>query len=291
MGRQSHEVLSPSDGEHLAPLLDKALAGERVACELNHPATGDALGKSSHYSVVCEPERDSEGDVVGVVMVMFDITDRKRSEEHIRLLLSEVNHRSKNMLSVVLAIARQTKAPSREEFVQRFSDRVQALAASHDLLAKSEWQRIAVSELLRAQLAHFGGLIGRRILLDGPPLHMSVAGAQCIGMVIHELATNAAKHGALSNHEGCVEIAWQLENAAADGRFIISWIERGGPPVMTTAHRGYGSTVIKSMAELSLDGQVQLDFSPSGLRWRLMCPTQRILDNGGVERADEATAS
>ena len=214
-------------------------------------------------------------------MVVFDITDRKRSEEHIRLLLSEVNHRSKNMLSVVSAIARQTKAPSPEEFVRRFSDRVHALAASHDLLAKSEWHSIAVSELLRAQLAHFGGLIGRRIILDGPPLDLSVAGAQCIGMVIHELATNAAKHGALSNQEGSVEIAWELENGTADERFTISWIERGGPPVMAPAHRGYGSTVIKSMAELSLDGQVQLDYAASGLSWRLMCPTPRILDDAG----------
>ena len=158
---------------------------------------------------VYEPERDADGNIVGVVVVVFDITDRKRPEEQIRLLLSEVNHRSKNMLSVVSAIARQTKAPSQEEFVQRFSDRIQALAASHDLLAKSEWQSIAVSELVRAQLAHFEDLIGRRIVLDGPPLKLSVAGAQCIGMVVHELATNAAKHGALSNQEGAVEITWQ----------------------------------------------------------------------------------
>ena len=180
--------------------------------------------------MVYEPERDADGGIVGVVVVVFDITDRKQAEEHIRLLLSEVNHRSKNMLSVVSAIARQTKAPSQEEFVQRFSDRIQALATSHDLLAKSQWQSIAVSELVRAQLAHFAGSYRTTgYVLDGPPLDLSVAGAQCIGMVMHELATNAAKHGALSNQEGRVEIAWQ-EN----GRRIIASPSAGssaaGPP-------------------------------------------------------------
>ena len=114
--------------------------------------------------------------MVGVVVVVVDITDRKRSEDQIQLLLSEVNHRSKNLLSLVSAIARQTKAPNQEEFVKRFSERVQALAASHDLLARSEWQSVAISELLRAQLAHFGELVGRRLLLDGPQLDLSVLG-------------------------------------------------------------------------------------------------------------------
>jgi PAS domain S-box-containing protein len=286
VGRQAYELLKADNTKLIASLLDNALAGERAAGELNQPASGLA-GKSSHYSVVCEPERDTDGNIVGVVMVVFDITDRKRSEEHIRLLLREVNHRSKNMLSVVSAIARQTKAPSPEEFVRLFSERVHALAASHDLLAKSEWRSIAVSELLRAQLAHFGGLIGRRIILNGPPVDLSVAGAQCMGMVIHELATNAAKHGALSNQEGSVEIAWELKNGTADDQFTISWTERGGPRVLTPAHRGYGSTVIKSMAELSFDAEVQLDYPPSGLSWRLTSPTQSILDDAGVKSTDD----
>jgi PAS domain S-box-containing protein len=273
--------MSNSEAERVAPLLHGALAGERNSSEFSRPT--DVAGKLKHYSVVCEPELAADGEIVGAVVVIIDITDRKRSEEHIRMLLSEVNHRSKNMLSLVSAIARYTHALTQEDFVKRFSDRIQALAASHDLLAKSEWQSIVISQLLRAQLAHFGDLIGRRILFDGPPLEMSVAAAQCIGMVIHELATNAAKHGALSNPEGHIEIAWQIEKCAACDRFAMSWIERRGPRVGAPAHRGYGSTVIKSMAELSLDGEVQLDFAPSGLSWRLTCPAPRILYVAGAE--------
>jgi two-component sensor histidine kinase len=163
--------------------------------------------------------------------------------------------------------------------VQRFSDRIHALSASHDLLAKSQWQRISVSELVRAQLSHFEDLVGQRIMLRGPPVSLGAAGAQCIGMVIHELATNAAKHGALSNQAGRIDIAWQLRTEPDGDRFAMSWVERGGPPVVPSSHRGYGSTVIKTMAELSLQGQVQLSLPPSGLSWQLTCPTARILEH------------
>jgi PAS domain S-box-containing protein len=284
LGRHPAEVLSPAYAEQIAPLLDRAFAGERISSELNQSPVVGAGGQANHYSVIYEPERDANGDITGVVVVVFDITERKRAEEHVRLLLNEVNHRSKNMLSVVLAIAQQTIAPSSEDFVQRFSNRVQALAASHDLLVKNQWQSIGVADLVRAQLAHFADLMERRIVLDGPPLHLSVAGAQSIGMVVHELATNAAKHGALSNQDGHVEITWQLNNGAAGERFMMSWIERGGPPVAGPTHRGFGSTVVTSMVELSLDGAIHLDFAASGLVWRLACPATKILDTGGVYR-------
>ena len=285
---QPQRLVASVEAKRLAPFLHLALAGERNSSELSQLT--DAVGKFKHYSVVCEPELDADGDIVGAVVVIIDITERKRSEEHIRMLLSEVNHRSKNLLGLVSAIARQTKAATQEDFVKRFSDRVQALAASHDLLSKNEWQSIAISQLLRAQLAHFGELVGRRILFDGPPVEMSVAAAQCIGMVIHELATNAAKHGALSNLEGRVEIAWQIEKCEAWDRFMIRWIERCGPPVVASSHRGYGSTVIKSVAELSLEGEVQLEFAQAGLSWRLMCPAPRILYVAGAEMANGSGA-
>ena len=273
IGRHPLEILVPADGEQIVPLLARALAGERVSIDLSRLALA-AGAKLSHYLTVLEPEHDADGSIVGVVAAVFDISDRKQAEEQIRLLLSEVNHRSKNLLSVVAAIARQTKAPTQEDFAKRFSDRIQALATSHDLLAKSQWQSISVSELAQAQLAHFEDLLGRRIVLHGPNVKLSVAGAQCLGMVLHELSTNAAKHGALSNKEGAVNVTWRCE----DGRFHISWVEQGGPPVVMPAHEGYGSTVITRMVELNLEGEVHLGFPPSGLSWSLACPAAKILD-------------
>jgi two-component sensor histidine kinase len=204
--------------------------------------------------------------------------ERERSEEHIKQLLNEVDHRSKNVLSVVQAIARQTAITSPDEFVTRFSERMQTLAASHDLLVKSRWQGIEISDLIRVQLAHFKDLIGSRIKLDGPSLRLSVAAAQTLGMIMHELATNAAKYGALSNNSGCVEICWHAHQGEANDVFMISWTECGGPNVVAPSRRGFGSTVVKTMAESSLDGDVDLDFAPTGLRWRLVCPSSKALD-------------
>ncbi|HEY2532095.1 MAG TPA: sensor histidine kinase [Xanthobacteraceae bacterium] len=187
-----------------------------------------------------------------------------------------MDHRSKDLLSVVQAIARQTAIASPNEFVTSFSNRVQTLAASHDLLVKSRWKGIGIADLFRAQLAHFKDLIGSRIKLDGPSFQLSVAAAQTFGMIMHELATNAAKYGALSNNSGHVEIGWHTQQG--DDVFTISWTECGGPEVVTASRPGFGSTVMKTMAESSLDGDVELDFAPTGLRWRLVCPSSKVLD-------------
>jgi len=199
--------------------------------------------------------------------------------EHITQLLKEMDHRSKNILNVVQAIARQTAIATPGEFVNRFSERIQTLAASHDLLVKSQWKGIEISDLIRVQLGHFNDLLDSRIKLEGPPLRLSVGAAQTVGMIVHELATNAAKYGALSNDSGLVEIRWD-----AKGVFTISWTERGGPDVAPPARRGFGSTVVKAMAESSLDGDVDLDFAPTGLRWRAVCPSAKVLEPSGTAR-------
>jgi two-component sensor histidine kinase/CheY-like chemotaxis protein len=203
-----------------------------------------------------------------------DTLEQRVSErtEHIRQLLKEMDHRSKNILNVVQAIARQTAIASPGEFVPRFSERIQTLAASHDLLVKSRWQGVDMSDLIRAQLGHFSDLLDKRIKLDGPPLRLSVAAAQTFGMILHELATNAAKYGALSNDTGRVEIRWDV-----NGEFTLGWTESGGPNVAPPDRRGFGSTVVKAMAESSLDGDVDLDFAPAGLRWRVVCPASKVL--------------
>lgn len=202
----------------------------------------------------------------------------KRSEEQVRLLMNEVNHRSKNILSVVMAVAQQTVTSSSDEFLVRFSNRIQALAVNHDLLVENQWKSVDASDLVRGQLAHFAELIGRRITIEGPPLRLAALAAQSVGMVVHELSTNAVKYGALSVADGRVEIAWRIDEADTGENFTISWIEKGGPPVAPPTHRGFGTTVITRMTEMSLGGKVELSHASTGLVWRLSCPAEGVLE-------------
>jgi two-component sensor histidine kinase len=202
----------------------------------------------------------------------------KQAEQQIRLLMNEVNHRSKNLLSVVTAIAQQTAAFNPQEFVKKFSSRVQALAVNHDLLVKSQWRSIDASELIGGQLAHFGDLVGKRILFDGPPIRVSSAAAQSIGMVVHELSTNTVKYGALSGEEGRIDIAWEIDSSGAEPVFSICWTERDGPPMVAPTQRGFGTTVVTKMVEMSLDGETVLDYTSTGLIWRLGCPLKNVLE-------------
>jgi PAS domain S-box-containing protein len=274
-GEPASEVLGEAYREHVALALEQAFAGERTAGELTLP--GYSQGSAPcHYSVVYSPEHEGD-EIVSVVVAMFDITDRKRSEEHIRLLLAEINHRAKNTLSLVSSIAHHTTAYSREDYFARFSDRIHALAASHDLLARNEWRSIPIAALVRAHLAHFQDLLDKRIVLGGAPLELSIACAQTLGMVLHELSTNAAKYGALANDAGRIEIVWRVD--WDNELFAMSWSEHGVERISLPKEHGFGTTVVKKMAELSLGGDVTLDFAPGGLRWHLTCPVGRILKN------------
>src|SRR5215470_13256748 len=209
-----------------------------------------------------------------------DVTDQKAHEEQIHLLMSEINHRSKNMLSLVQAIARQTAARDPEDFIERFTDRIQALGANQDLLVRNEWQGIDVEDLVRAQLAHFADLVGSRITVHGSPVRLNAAAAQAIGLALHELATNAGKYGALSMDAGRVEVGWRLDGDI----FAMSWTESKGPPVSQPKRRGFGSTVVDPMVRQTVNGEVHLDFIPSGVAWNLACPAANALERNTLLR-------
>ena len=209
----------------------------------------------------------------------WDITEQRRREEQVRLLLNEINHRAKNLLSVVQAVASQTARHEPATFVENFTERLQSLAVSQDLLVKSQWQGVNVDELARSQLAHFKDLIDGRVTLLGPRLALTAKAAQSIGMALHELATNAGKYGALSNASGQVTIGWQLDPGAPDGgQFALSWIERGGPAAEAPKRRGFGSTIIETLPAVEFDAEVALDYAPEGLSWRMSCPADRVLE-------------
>lgn len=210
-----------------------------------------------------------------VAILFNDISARKQHEEHAQFLMQEVNHRAKNMLTLVDAVAKQTASVGREDFLERFSERLRGLAAGQDLLVRAHWTSADLFALLESQLIHFRELMGHRIALDGPRLDVSPRAAQTLGMAFHELATNAAKYGALSNDKGRVEVEWRIQEGSGS-LFSISWKETDGPPVNQPTRTGFGQRVCKSITESALSAQVSLTYARSGLVWTLSCPPSAI---------------
>jgi PAS domain S-box-containing protein len=278
------KLVHPDDLERVSAALEAALNPvdpRRSATEFRLRRANGAVRWVETLGLAYFEGEGCERRAVNFVATVQDITERKKREEERRereekehLLMREINHRAKNMLSVVDAIAHQTVASNPEDFVERFSERIQALSANQDLLVRNEWRGVDIEELVHAQLAHFAGLIGSRIAVQGPKLRLKAAAAQAIGLALHELATNAGKYGALSTDTGRVDVCW-----GADGDALtMSWIERDGPPVSAPKQRGFGTIVMETMTERSVDGTVDLDYAPTGLAWRLTCPAASALE-------------
>lgn len=239
-------------------------------------------GSVRHIRAVEIARAGADGKTEWVVGTNLDISDQRNREAHVSLLMGEVNHRAKNMLAVVMAVAQHTGGSVHPAFMRRFSARIRSLAAGQDLLVKSQWRGVQVDTLIRAHLDHFEGLIGDRITLAGPPALVMPSAVQTIGMALHELGTNASKYGALSNDRGRVEIVWDIIPKHGSDRFILTWSEFDGPVVVAPSQSGFGSTVTGKMVRMSLDGEVTAEFAPSGFSWRLECPWENIIDSKTV---------
>jgi PAS domain S-box-containing protein len=271
-GSSFEAIVHPEDRERHACEVKKLISQRIPSFEIENRCLGKD-GKVSWVHKHVSLLRDGAGRAANIITLATNVTERKQHEEQIDLLLREVNHRSKNLLSLVQAIAQQTVNTRPDDFLPRFQARVQALAASHDILVGNKWKGADLHELARSQLEHFRDLMDKRIELTGPPVFASTSAAQALGMAFHELATNATKYGALSGESGCVELGWKtMQNAEDEEVFVIEWIESGGPPVAAPSSRGFGSTVICRLAERSLDAKVELNFPRTGLTWRLQCP-------------------
>jgi PAS domain S-box-containing protein len=274
IGRRSHDLLRTSaqlpmhevealierNGQWLGELTHTTRLGRKVIVESRHV-------------------RVRYGDELYALETNRDITDRKEAEEKIQFLMREAHHRSKNVLSVVQAIARQTSAATIEEFVARFQERLHSLAKSQDLLVRNEWMGTELSELVCSQLGHFGDLIGTRIELRGLPLRINAEAAQVLGMALHELSTNAAKYGALTDENGRISVEW-----ACGEIFTITWRERSGKLLATPSRQGFGSIVLRRMVSATLDGKVELAFEDTGLFWRVECPAVNVLEESAARR-------
>jgi PAS domain S-box-containing protein len=211
------------------------------------------------------PLFDSERRFVGVVAMLVDISERKRAEESQKALIAELNHRVKNTLATVQSVAMQTarEAESLACFRDAFDGRLIALAKAHDLLTRNSWRGASLGDLLAHELAPYPA---SAISLDGPPVELGAPAALTFGMMFHELATNAAKHGAFSAPEGRVSVRW---SSASGERLEFEWREEEGPQVVAPERRGFGLRLLENAAQRDLGGRTELDFAPEGLRCRI----------------------
>jgi two-component sensor histidine kinase len=213
------------------------------------------------------PLRDDSGRVVGAVNMLVDITQRKQAEEQQQALINELNHRVKNTLATVQSIAWQTlrASPQPEDFLEKFQGRLIALSKAHDLLTQWRWVSLGLGELLDAELAPYALAGQQRVSREGAEVALSPRAALALGMVLHELATNATKYGALSSHTGRIELRWTIEEAAPSRRLRFQWRESGGPAVSEPSRKGFGTRFIERSIVRDLGGELDLLFQRDGL--------------------------
>jgi len=273
-------ALNPQDREPAFAAIERAKdPNANAEYDVEYRVTGVRDGEE-RWVAVRGRAQFVDGKAMRMTGTARDITDSKRWEDHIRLLMREVTHRSKNLLAVIQAMARQTKLASRDvdDFEVRFSGRLQALAASHDLLVQRNWHGVSMRELVRSQLGHYLDQHASQIAIEGESFIVTPEAAQNIGLAVHELSTNAAKYGALSVPEGRVEVRWSRTGSDGDARLQVKWIESGGPAVEQPRRRGFGQVVTEQLAARALQGTADLKFEPDGVRWTLNIPPSHLLD-------------
>lgn len=214
------------------------------------------------------PIRNETGEIVSWFGTNTDITEQREQQDQIRLLLMEVNHRSKNMLSTVQALARRSIGSNDAGFIARFEQRLRSLAVNQDILVRRAWREVPIHELIGAQLAFLPGKQAA-VSLEGPDCALVPRAAEVIGMALHELATNSLKYGALSVEQGHIAITW--ERSDADDTFTLRWTEHDGPRVVEPEQSGFGTRLIRDLPRHNLAAEVALDFPPEGVCWSLTC--------------------
>lgn len=244
--------------------------GEEYQCEFKVDSTGKwLLSLGGAYESALTDER--KGLVFGVVV---DITTTKEAEQKTRLLLRELNHRVKNTLAIVQSIAGQTLRRSRTsaEFNMAFSGRLQALSAAHTLLSDEQWGAIALDRLLRSQIAPYIDSSGRQVDIHGSAVYLDPDEALALGLVIHELASNAAKFGALSTRAGVVDITVACHGEGDNAWLELDWVEVGGPKISEPAQRGFGSVLIERSLDKVIGSKVDVTYAETGLKVHIEMP-------------------
>jgi PAS domain S-box-containing protein len=270
LGRSAEVVFTPEDR-----------AAGRLAEEMRL-ALGEGCGDDERWhlrkdgsrfwaSGLTMPLRDRTGAVRGYLKILRDRSERRRAEERRALLIGELNHRVKNTLATVQSLARQTlrAAPDPADFVAAFQGRLKALARAHDLLTRESWEGVTLRDVVQAALAPWlEGVEAGRIRIEGPSVRLAPQQALGLSMALHELATNAIKHGALSTPGGRVSLTWRCDDAEA----TMDWVEAGGPSVRPPMRLGFGSRLLGRPLATELNGAVELSFAPAGVRCAIRLP-------------------
>jgi len=273
-------------GERFDSLLVTPEDQETVADDLLHIATGETLrseavqlhkdGRLLHVEKSIAAINDKTQEYSGFVAIFSDISARKASEAKIQILLEEINHRSKNLLSVVQVIARQTwRLYKGADFFSAFNNRIASLTSNQDMLISSKGSNIDLESLAHAQFAHLIDPEDPQVVISGPAVHLNKSVTQAIGMAIFELVTNAAKYGALSKEAGAVTLSWKI-NDMPSPMLEMSWIETDGPPVIVPTRKGFGYQVTGPLLEGVTSGQTSREYATEGFRWTFKAPLDRL---------------
>ncbi|MCC4602612.1 PAS domain-containing protein [Xanthomonas campestris pv. badrii] len=245
--------------------------GEPIRGEVPFPHTVKGL---RIYDYIFTPVFGPDGNVEAIAGATRDITEHTQHAQHLQLLINELNHRVKNSLVMVQSLARQSfnNADSLADAQEKIDARLLALSRAHDTLTRENWVSADILELTRDAAALYESRDSRRFLLQGESCHLDPRRALALSMALHELCTNALKHGALSSSEGNVQIVW--ERCTRDGQQMLdlTWQELGGPTVLPPARKGFGSRLLERGLKHDLKGEVELAFDPAGVRYRVSIP-------------------
>lgn len=264
VGKPLSVLIPEHQFDEVPQILEKLARGERVEdFEIRRVVKS---GEPIDISMTISPVRSESGVMIGAATVARDISDRRRSDDLRALMVDELNHRVRNTLATVQSIAAYTlKGASDAQSRESFDARLVALSRTHNLLAREKWEGTSLRDLLLQELEPYRPEEGTRFVVEGPDVAVRPNAALALGMAFHEFATNAAKYGALSTPAGQVRVTWDFLRSSEPRVLRLTWAETGGPPVKKSGHKGFGSILIERGLSLELDGEVRLDFDPSGL--------------------------
>ena len=267
VGKPIMILIPPDRQKEEETILGRIGCGERV--EHYQTIRQHKDGSLIDISLTISPLRNAQGKVNGASKIARDITEHKRSEAQIINLAREAEHRTKNILSTVLATVRLSHSDTSDDLKQLIEGRIDALAKVHGLFVQSRWAGAELHTLATQELLPYSGETEGRVRIDGPAIMLEPNTAQTIAISLHELATNSAKYGSLSAADGRVEIVW---SRTADGRLSLRWIEAGGPTVTPPTHRGFGTSIMENIIAGQLRGEVRFDWRDQGLTCAIILP-------------------